>query len=204
MRQVNMNNAKFVKLALGMALVAALAACGGGGGGSDPAPVKVAATNTTANVTALTVPALVTTPAAVASFPAGFGSITGATTISFAGATPTFTITNGVNTASGPTTFASCILTVTATSFAPGSGLDVGDVLTFNPCTLTATTTGVTANGVAVPRTVVLRLVTPTSDATSNPFTLNVRVDPDGKVYVGTPGTYIGTVTLTTASGAGT
>ena len=112
----------------------------------------------------------------------------------------TFTITNGVNTASGPTTFASCILTVATTTFAPGSGLVVGDVLTFNPCTLTASTTGVTANGVTVPRNVVLTLNTTTSAA----FVLNVRVDADGKVYVGTPGTYIGTVTLTTASGAGT
>ena len=195
------------KFALGLTLAAALAACGGS---DTPAVVKVSAIDTTAAVTSTTVASLVTTTPTVASFAAGFSgtdgtlaatpvAIAGATTVAFtsSSATPAFAITNSGKTATGVTTFGSCIFTVTASTFPPESPLALGKVVKVNPCSLTASTSGANADGTSVLRDVVLVLGT----ASSTPVKLAVTVSADGTVVIGT--TSVGTVTLTTTTGAG-
>lgn len=195
------------KFAMGLTVVAALAACGG----SDAPPVvKVSTVDATAAVTSTTIAALVTPTPTVASFATGFSgddgtvaatpvAITGPTTVSFtsSGATPAFAITNGGATASGTTSFGSCIFTVTASTFGPTSPLALGKVVRVNPCSLTASTSGAISDGLPVVRDVVLVLGT----ASSTPVKLEVTVTAAGTVVIGT--TEVDTVTLTAATGAG-
>lgn len=195
------------KFTLGLTLAAALAACGGGG--DAPPVVKVSTVDATAAVTATTVAALVTPTPTVVSFATGFSgddgtlaatpvAITGPTTVSFtsSSATPAFAITSGGATATGTTTFGSCIFTVTASTFGPTSPLALGKVVRVNPCSLTASTSGVNADGLPVVRDVVLVLGT----ASSTPVKLEVTVSTDGTVLIGE--TEVDTVTLTIATGA--
>lgn len=195
------------KFALGLTLAAALAACGGGG--DAPAAVKVSSVDVLTAVTSTTVASLVTTTPTVATFATGFSgtdntltdaavAIAGSTTVSFtsSSATPAFAITNGGATATGTTTFGSCIFTVTASTFPLSSPLATGKVVKVNPCSLTASTSGVNADGLPVVRDVVLVLGT----ASSQPIQLAVTVSADGTVLIGT--TPVGTVTLVAATGA--
>lgn len=200
---------KLAKFAFGLTLAAVLVACGGGS--DSPAVVKVSNTDSiTAAVTSATVASLVTTTPTVATFSSGFSgtdgtsaatpvAIAGSTTVAFTsgGATPAFAITNGGATATGTTTFGSCIFTVTSSTFPPESPLATGKVVKVNPCSLTASTSGINADGTPVVRDVVLVLGT----ASSAPVKLAVAVTIDGTVLIGT--TSLGTVTLTTATGAG-
>ena len=196
------------KFALALTLAAALGACGGGGGSAPP--LQVATANTTSAVTASTVAALVATPPIVSSFTIGLSgtdntladspvTVVGPTTVAFtsSSATPTFAITNGGLTATGVTTFGSCIFTVDANSlFLVGHPLAPNSVVKVNPCNLNASTAGASANGAASQRDVVLVLGTSPSD----PIKLAVTVNADGTVLIGT--TPFGTVTLTAATGA--
>lgn len=207
MKSFSMGGVKLAQFALGLTLAATLAACGGGGGSSEPAPVQVASTDTTAAVTSTSVAALVTTPSTVTTFSNGFNGlsdgsgpapvITGLTTVAFSGTAPAFTITNGGDTATGVTTFGSCIFTVSTSTFPGGSPLAAGKVVKVNPCNQTASTSGANADGTPVQRDVVLVL----GEASSEPVKLAVTVNADGTVLIGT--TTIGTVTLTAATGAG-
>jgi hypothetical protein len=197
------------KLALGLTLAAALGACGGGGDDA-PAAVKVSSADAKSAVTAATVAALFSTTPIVASFAIGFSgtdnttadnpvAVAGPTTVSFtsSSATPSFAITNGGKTATGTTTFGSCIFTVTASTFPPESPLAAGKVVKVNPCSLTASTSGANADGLPVERNVVLVLGT----ASSEPVRLVITINADGTVLIGT--TSLGSVTLTAATGAG-
>lgn len=197
------------KFALGLTLAAALAACGGGGSDS-PAVVKVSSANAASAVTASTVAALVTGTPTVATFSTGFSgtdnttadnpvAVAGPTTVSFtsSSATPSFAITNGGKIATGTTTFGSCIFTVTESTFPAESPLALGKVVKVNPCNLTASTSGANADGTAVQRDVVLVLGT----ASSEPVKLSITVNADGTVLIGS--TSVGSVTLTTTTGAG-
>ena len=193
------------EFALGLTLAAVLAACGGGG--DAPPVVKVAAVDTTSAVTATTVAALVTPTPTVASFADGFSGtdntvadtpvvIPGPATVSFTSSS-TFAITSGGATATGITTFGSCIFEVTASTFPLSSPLALGKFVKVNPCSMTASTAGANADGQPVVRDVVVVLGT---TAPSTPVKLAVTVNADGTVVIGT--TPIGTVTLTAATGA--
>src|SRR5437879_6376531 len=82
-------------------------------------------------------------------FPSGtvfHPALTGATTIEFTDKANTFTLSsaggcpsNGVCTASGSNHFGSCILTVGTSTYVSGTGPQVNDVITLNPCTFDST-----------------------------------------------------------------
>lgn len=203
---------KLAKFALGLTLAATLAACGGG---DSPAPMSFANKDTNAAVNAASVAALApATPGAapiVATFANGFSgtdgtvgatpvALTGATDVAFtsSSATPAFAITNGGLTATGTTTFGSCIFTVGPNSpFPANSPLASGKIVKVNPCNMKASTNGAFANGIPAAREVVLVFGT----ATSKPFKLNITVNVDGTVLIGS--TAVGSVTLLDTTGAG-
>src|ERR671924_299660 len=71
-------------------------------------------------------------------FPSGtvfHPALTGATTLEFTNRANTFTLFAAGGTASGSNRFGSCILTVGTSTYAPGTGPQVNDVITVNPCT---------------------------------------------------------------------
>lgn len=176
--------------------------CSGGGGGGEEAPpsVPVASTNVVVPVTAATVQAIENLPFAL---PAGaFANVpalaTQATTVRITGtttATPTGTITAANGTATGTTTFGSCIFTIT-TSTIPG--VTVGEQITVNPCQYVVSTGGVQATGNATTVQILLQLgITPSAANQAS-----VSIDPNtGVVIVNNVNT--GTnVTLVISTGA--
>src|SRR5260221_12803665 len=60
---------------------------------------------------------------------------------------PAFKIASGGSSASGTLRFGSCIFVGTASTFAAGSPLSVGQTVTVNPCNLNVGTAGAVANG---------------------------------------------------------
>lgn len=168
------------KLALWIVALASaftLAACGGGGGGTQ----EVAAEDLSVGVTASTVAALSAENFVFDNGVPGLGT-TDATTVTFTGATatPAFSIRSGGKTATGVTTFGSCIFTVTASTFAPSHPLGEGKVVEIDPCTLTVRTGGVVANGTTTDTGAVLILGTAESEEES----VAVSIAFDGKVTV--------------------
>jgi hypothetical protein len=174
---------------------AALAACGGG---SDSAPTVtlVAASDTSVNVNPTVAAALVNTSF---SFPSGAPALgtTAATTIQFTNTAtaPAFSITSGGNTASGTTTFGSCIFRVSNSSFPLGHPLANGQTVTVDPCSANINTTGAVANGVATSRNVALLLGT----AASSGVTVLVGVNTSGQLILS--GAVIANIALTPATG---
>lgn len=154
-----------------------LAACGGGGGGSQ----TVAAEDLSVAVTASNVAALSSEAFVFDDGVPGFGT-DAATTVTFTGATatPAFSIRSGGQTATGLTTFGSCIFTVTASTFAPSHPLGQGKVVEIDPCTLVVRTGGVVANGTNRETGALLILGTTESEET----TVTVSIAIDGKVTV--------------------
>ena len=132
-----------------------LVSCGGGG-----EQRQVAATNTTVPVNTTTVRAL---EGATFSLPAGAFTgapalATQATTVRFTNttaATPTATITATNGTATGNTTFGSCIFTVTSSTI---PGVTVNQQITVNPCQYNVQTSGIVANGQATTVNILLQL----------------------------------------------
>lgn len=171
---------------------AMLVACGGG---SDPVD-SVATSNTTLAANGTTASAVTAVPF---SFPAGVTELgtTAATTVTFtsSSATPAFSIASGGNTATGVTTFGSCIFTVSASTFPVGHRLALGSVVVVNPCNVNVGTAGVVANGVASTRSVALALGT----AASNNTSVSVGVNAGGNLTLN--GNSVGTVTLTYVTG---
>jgi hypothetical protein len=187
-----MRKASQVLLAVAAAVV--LSACGGGGGGDAP---QVAAADTTVGVNSTVTGAVVSTPF---SFPSGVSSFgtTGATTVTFndTSATPAFAISSGGNTASGTTTFGSCIFTITSSTFVAPSLLAAGNTITVNPCNLNINTNGQVANGEGQSRGVALVLGTAASSGTP----VTVSVNAGGQVTLNR--VTVGTVTLQAGTGA--
>ena len=181
-----------------------LAACGGGGS-APVATTPVAAVNVSANANAAVVGVIGTTPVVFANGFSGVSAsgapvaVTGATTVAFSGtgASPNVSITNGGRTASGVTTFGSCIFTFTTSTFTPPSDFDVGKSIKVDPCTLTINTASTIANGATVDKSVTLTLGT----IVSQTFTKQVVVNNNGSVTVG--GVPVGTVTITNVTGGG-
>lgn len=197
------------KWALSLAMVGALAACGGG----DDAPAAVAASsNVTAAASGAVLSALVPATGAgpiASTFANGFSgtdgtlaatpvALTGPTTVAFTGTgvNPAFAITNGGLTATGVTSFGSCIFTVGSTSpFPATSPLAAGKVFKVNPCNLTVSSNGAIANGASFARDVILTL----GLVQSTPLKLPVTVSSAGVVAVN--GVTVGSVTVIQTTG---
>ena len=184
------------KLFFTVLVSAALAACGGGGD-STPVTTTTSTSNTTAAVTASTAAAVVNQPFTFESGVPDFGT-TAPTTLQFtsATATPAFAISSGGFSASGATTFGSCIFTITSSTFPAGSKLAVGQSVRVNPCSLNAATSGGNANGSASDREVKFVLGTLNSNGKNLPVVINAN----GSVVIN--GITIGTVTISVVTGA--
>jgi hypothetical protein len=185
---------KILSLVLAVFAAATLTACGGGGG--EPAPAQVVAGDTT-------LPANATTTAAVTkipfTFPGGvsdFGT-TSSTTVMWTNTstTPAFSIASGGNTATGTTTFGSCIFAISASTFPAGSRLAQGNTIVVNPCNINVNTAGMSANGVGATRSVALLL----GSAVSAGASVTLSVNPGGQLTIN--GQSVGTVTLVAVTG---
>lgn len=181
------------KSAVVLGAAAFLVSCGGGGGGSS---VEVAGADATLAANASTTAAVVNTPFA---FPSGVSDLgtTGATTLAFTSTstTPAFSIAADGNTATGTTTFGSCIFVVASSSFPAGHRLAQGQQVTVNPCNIRLGTQGAPADSVARTRAAVFIL----GGAASTGSTVTVSVNPGGTITIN--GRDAGTVTLVPVSG---
>jgi hypothetical protein len=182
-----------MKYSIAVIACAVLAGCGGG---SSAPPVMGVATNTTLATNATTAAAVANTPFTFSSGVAALGT-TGSTSVTFTSttATPAFSIASGGNTATGTTTFGSCIFAVTSSNFPAGHSLALGQTVTVNPCNLSVNTTGAVANGVATSRSVALLL----GAAASSGSSVIIAVTSGGALTLN--GSNVGTVTLTPVSG---
>lgn len=197
------------KWAFSLAMVGALAACGGGD--YVPPDAVAASSNVTAAANGAVLAALVPATGAapiVATFANGFSGtvgtsttpavLTGPTTVAFTstGDSPAFSITNGGLTATGTTTFGSCIFTVGSNSpFPSTSPLASNKVLKVDPCNLTVSSNGAIANGASFARDVILTL----GLVQSTPLSLPVTVSSTGVVAVN--GVTVGSVTVIKTTG---
>lgn len=188
---------KCLKLVAVILMTTSVVACGGGGGDSTPpASTVVATSDTTVSVTAATLGAVVNQPFTFAGGVPDFGTTT-PTTLAFtsAGATPSFNIGADGATATGGTTFGSCIFTITSSSFPAGSKLAVGQTVRVNPCSLKVATSGGNANGSSSDRAVSFVLGTLSSAGRNLPIVINAN----GSVVIN--GITIGTVTIGAVTG---
>ena len=188
---------KTSKFLLATVLTATLVACGGGGSDSGPTPTLTTSSNLAQSVTARETNAVVNTPFAFPTGVLGFGT-TAPTTLAFTStsATPSFSIASGVSTATGTTTFGSCIFTIVSSNF-PAGPLTVGrGDININPCTLNVATAGGRADGSTTTRSVRLTLGT----AVSNPVDLPVTINANGTVVINN--VTVGTVTVSPVTGS--
>jgi len=98
-------------------------------------------------------------------------ALTGATTLEFTNNANTFTLFSVGGIASGNNRFGSCILTVGTSTYAPGTGPQVNDVITLNPCTFDSNTNSLTvSNGpiTATSNPAIARLVNATPNQLNN------------------------------------
>jgi hypothetical protein len=127
-----------------------------------------------------------------------FGTTTPTTlTFTSATATPAFSIAADGFAASGPTTFGSCIFTVSTSTFPASSPLAAGKSVTINPCNLTAATSGGVANGVASDRAVQFVLGALNSLIRNLPVVIN----PNGSIVINGVRCYV-TISVTTGATA--
>src|SRR5262245_65566110 len=102
-------------------------------------------------------------------FPSGtvfHPALTGATTLEFSDNANAFTLFSAGGTASGNNLFDSCILTVGISTYAPGTGPQVNDVITLNPCTFDSTNRTLTVSNGSITTTsnpAIARLVNATA-----------------------------------------
>ncbi len=150
-----------------------------------------------------TLPASGTVTSALADTPFSFSTgvtqfgTTADTTVTFTGSSssPAFKIASGGSSASGTLRFGSCIFVVTASTFAAGSPLSVGQTVTVNPCNLNVGTAGAVANGVGQTRSVALLL----GAASSAGASVTLGVNAGGQLTLN--GNSVGSVTLTPIGG---
>jgi hypothetical protein len=193
---------RFFKVALFTlaASTAALVLYACGEKSSEPT-TEVVAEDAVAQVTVETIPALFETPLTFETGVPDF-EITTPVTLSFATndtapATPEFSIKTTTDSASGVTTFGSCIFTVSASTFPAGSRLAMGNTIVVNPCNINVQSAGLQATGVSATRSVALLL----GAAASSGASINVSVNPGGQLTLN--GISVGTVTLVPFTGAG-
>jgi predicted small lipoprotein YifL len=168
------------KLVLSMVMVSALAACGGSDGPLPPTVITPAV---------VTAPASAGTIAAIVDKTFTFGDVlamgtTSPTALKFTGggASPSFAITSPEGSATGATTFGSCIFTIASGSTYPATHpLASGKTVRIDPCALTLATSGTPANGSSNPTQAAFTLGTLVSAG----IPLPVSVSADGTVSVG-------------------
>ena len=98
-------------------------------------------------------------------------ALTGATTLEFTDKANTFTLLSAGGTASGSNHFGSCMLTVSTSTYVSGTGPQVNDVITLNPCTFDSTNRTLTvSNGpiTATSNPAIARLVNATASDLNN------------------------------------
>ena len=102
-------------------------------------------------------------------FPSGtvfHPALAGATTIEFTDKARNFALFSAGGTASGGNRFGSCILLVGLSTYAPGAGPQVNDVITLNPCTFDSTNVTLTVSNGSITATsnpAIARLVNATA-----------------------------------------
>jgi hypothetical protein len=114
-------------------------------------------------------------------FPSGtvfHPALTGATTLEFTNNANTFSLSsnggcpsNGVCIAAGNNRFGSCILTVSISTYAPGTGPQVNDVITLSPCDFDSTNRTLTVSNGSITATsnpAIARLVNATASDLNN------------------------------------
>lgn len=116
------------------------------------------------------------------------------TTINFATAGDSATITAAGNTATANTTFASCTFVVTASTIPE---LPVGSTYTFNDCDIVVAASDVTTGGSAQSGTATLSL----NGTSSGTVTVNVSISSDGSLIV--DGNDIGVIVTGSTGGTG-
>ncbi len=154
-------------------LAGALTTLGCPGGQEAEGPVLVAASDASIPVDSTSAQALegvtftlpsgeaISSPAAGGCNPACPALATQPITVTFANTTsptPNATLASGGNTATGTTTFGSCTFKVTSSNFPPGTGPQVGNTITVNPCQVSAKTEGVQVTGQATTVPISLQL----------------------------------------------
>ena len=125
-------------------------------------------------------------------FPSGtvfHPALTGATTLEFTDNANTFSLSsnggcppNGVCIAAGNNRFGSCILTVSISTYAPGTGPQVNDVITLSPCDFDSTTSTLTVSNGSITATsnpAIARLV----DATASDLNNQTFLFASGEVF---------------------
>jgi hypothetical protein len=165
------------------ALVSSLAmfACGGddGGGGGQTFNIGATVPVRANTVAALQGQALTISNGTV--FNAAIGN--NPVTLTFNTST-TFTLVRGTSTATGTVAYGSCTFTVTASTFAAGTGPQVGNTVTFPTCTITVSASNVEQGGSQVSGTLTLVLSGATGSASSSPVTVNVFASATGELFV--------------------
>jgi hypothetical protein len=193
---------KFTKIALASMVLGGsllLSACGGGGGVTAPA---VASTDASISINptsgAAVVNAALDKSYSFVNGVSAFGTTAPTSlTLSGSGTTPTFEVGSGTTLATGQMTYGSCIFTVARSDFLNNLRLDVGSRVVVTPCTLSLDTSGKVADGSTSAVNVTLIL----GNSESSPISVQVSISPGGQVTVNN--SVVGTVTLTTATGAG-
>ena len=171
---------KTSKFMLAVVMTAALAACGGGSD-SGPQQTLTTTTNVRQPLTAAIAPAVINTPFSFASGVPDFGTTT-PTTVAFTSTagSPAFAIASGASTATGRSSFGSCIFGPAVGNFPANSPLAVPRVVTIQTCNLFVGTAGGAADGSSTQRNVSLVL----GNIISTPVLLPVIINPDGSVVV--------------------
>jgi hypothetical protein len=98
-------------------------------------------------------------------------ALTGATTLQFTDKANTFTLFSSGGTASGSNRFGSCILTVGTSTYTPGTGPQVNDVITLSTCTFDSTSNTLTVSNGPITTTsnpAIARLVNATPSDLNN------------------------------------
>ena len=185
-----MRNIFAVALVAGMAM---LPACGGGG---EPVAISVASADTVVAVNPDVAAAVTNSPFTFTNGVTELGT-TSTTTLAFTSSatTPAFSIASGGSTATGTTTFGSCIFVVGVSNFPAGHRLSAGQTITVNPCNIRINTTGQVANGETRSRPVTLVLGTTSSGGQAT----SVVVTSTGQVLLN--GRTVGTVSTSQVSG---
>jgi len=172
--------------------VVALGLAGCGGGGSD-APA-VASSNTAVAASATTTAAVADKSFSFSSGIPALGTTGAATTLSFTSDSK-FAVSSGGSSASGVTTYGSCIFTVTSSTFTAPHPLALGSApVRIDPCQIQLQTSGVTT-GTTTNTNATLLLGT----LVSTPVAVPVVISTSGQVSIGN--TVLGTVSVSSGTG---
>jgi hypothetical protein len=212
MRQFSITGTKPVQWALGLTMLATLAACGGGDSAAPIVSTPVSSANvvlvSSASNAATVTPAFIAVATKPITFANGFAGTdaTGAavsapagTTVAFSTGTatsPVATFTSSGLTATATTTFGSCLFTFAANSRHPATHpFGPGKTFKVDPCSITIPTANTKADG----NTQIMD-ISMTFGGYTITYGYPVVVDSSGAVTIG--GTKVATVTVVNTTGA--